>query len=342
MLTERYDALLLDLDGVLWRGTTAIPDAVEALADARRHGLKTVFVTNNASRTPEEVSDQLNAVGIPAEPGQVVTAAQAGAAYAAQILPAGAKVLGIGGPGVHVALAEVGLTEVTSADDEPLAVVQGFHKSVGWTELSEAALAVQRGATHIATNPDATLPSERGFLLGNGSLVAAVEHATGVKAAMCGKPGREIYEQAVAKIGGGTTLVVGDRLNTDIAGAVAATFDSVHVLTGVNNHVDVATADTPIRPTFLARTLADLASPAPTIESDKGWFTEISTDDGGARHRARLTGEGTAMELETTLEEWWTDLSAYYAVTAAAWNAIDAGTRREDVERALSRVSVVE
>ena len=157
-LVSLYDSLLLDLDGVLYRGDDPIPYAADALATVANAGLRRVFVTNNASRPPNVVAAQLSEMGIPAEVADVITSAQAGAALVAQQVPAGAGVLAVGGPGVAAALVEVGLSPVSPAEAESgsdvAAVLQGFGKQVAWPDLAQAAYAVATGATWVATNND--------------------------------------------------------------------------------------------------------------------------------------------------------------------------------------------
>ena len=177
---ERYDLALVDLDGVAYRGHDPIPHAAEGLNGARERGMRLVFVTNNASREPESVADQLTDLGIATAAAEVMTAAQAAAALLRTRLAPGATVLVVGGAGLDTAVRAAGFTVVTSADDRPDAVAQGFAPEVGWTQLAEAAYAVQRGAWHVASNLDLSLPTARGFAPGNGSLVGAVRAATGV------------------------------------------------------------------------------------------------------------------------------------------------------------------
>src|SRR4051812_15913801 len=178
-LATRYDVALLDLDGVVYVGEQPVPGAPRALAAARRAGMRLAFVTNNASRTPSQVADLLHRVGVPADPTEVVTSAQAAAHHLADRLPAGAPVLVLGTTGLIEALTERGLVPVFSADEDPAAVVQGFHPGIDWHALAEGAVAIGRGIPWLATNLDATVPSPRGPLPGNGSLVAALRHATG-------------------------------------------------------------------------------------------------------------------------------------------------------------------
>ena len=170
-LSEHYDAALLDLDGVVYLGGSPIPGAADALAEAAKRGMKLAYVTNNASRSPNAIAAQLSAMGVPATATDIVTSAQAAAHVLADRLPAGAPVLVVGGTGLRLALRERGLRPVTTAADQPLAVVQGYSPDISYGLLAEAALALNAGALYVASNADATLPTPRGPQPGNGSLV---------------------------------------------------------------------------------------------------------------------------------------------------------------------------
>ena len=164
----------------------------------------------------------------------VMTSAMDIAAIMAEELEEGAKVFVLGGAGLRLALEEQGFVLVDSADDEPAAVVQGLDKEVNWALLSEGAFAIERGAAFYASNLDATLPVERGQALGNGSLVRAIQHATRKRPTAGGKPEPGIYRRASELVGAKNPMAVGDRLETDIMGAVAAGVPAMHVLTGVH------------------------------------------------------------------------------------------------------------
>ncbi|WP_341257365.1 MULTISPECIES: HAD-IIA family hydrolase [Gordonia] len=262
-LGAHYDTLLFDLDGTLFAGASALPHAVSAVNDAAAGVL---FVTNNASRSPDEVADHLAALGFSAHSDQVVTSAQAGATLVAERVPAGSTVLVVGAQSLRDEISARGLVVVDSADDIPAAVVQGHSPDTGWAELSEAALAVRNGAVWVACNVDTTLPNERGLLVGNGSMVAAVKSATGAEPLVAGKPAAPIMRDALSRGEGRRPLVVGDRLDTDIAGAHTVGLDSLLVLTGVSTAVDMLAAGPNCRPTYVAANgLAGLASDAESL-----------------------------------------------------------------------------
>jgi glycerol 3-phosphatase-2 len=257
-LSAVHDIAMLDLDGVVYRGPDAVPGAAEALAGARERGLRLAYITNNASRTADQVAEKLVAMGLPVIAADVVTSAQAVAHLMADALPRGSAVLVIGGEGLRTPLEGRGLRCVTSLDDEPVAVVQGFHPDIGWADLAEAAYAVQSGLPWYASNTDMTVPTARGIAPGNGSLVQAVRNATGVEPIVAGKPERALFDETVARVGGESPLMVGDRLDTDIEGAIGAGIASLAVLTGVSTLQDLVDAGPGHRPTYVAADLRGL------------------------------------------------------------------------------------
>ena len=271
-LAEQHDVLLLDLDGVVYVGPEPVPGAPEALAQARDMGLRLAYVTNNAARPPEVVSRHLTELGVPAEPEDVVTSAQAAAAMVAADLPTGSRVLAVGGEGLWQALSARGLTPVASAQDGPVAVVQGFSPDTTWGMLLEACIGVNAGLPWIATNMDLTIPTPRGTAPGNGALVQVVRTATGASPRVAGKPFRPLMDESCVRTGAQRALVVGDRLDTDIAGAHAAGLPSLLVLTGVTGAADLLRAEPHLRPTYLAGDLFGLHRPHTAPSRDgTGW-----------------------------------------------------------------------
>lgn len=261
-LVGGYDLLLLDLDGVVYLGEDPVPGAVEAIERLHKDGLRVMYATNNASRTPEEVATILVKLGVAAAAEDVVTSAMAAAAVLRERLRPGSPVLVVGAEALAAALSRVGLQPVTSADERPAAVVQGYAPEVGWQQLAEASVAIRAGAQWIATNTDATLPTPRGPLPGNGSLVAALRTALEREPDLVvGKPQPTIFETAIQLAGAQRALVVGDRLDTDIAGAHRAGLDSLLVFTGVTTEEDLASASPQQRPTYLGADLGALFAP---------------------------------------------------------------------------------
>ncbi len=197
-LSAAYDTALLDLDGVVYAGGEAIAHAVESLATAREGGMHLAYVTNNAARTPETVAGHLTELGVPAEPTDVITSAQAVARLIADQVPQGARVLVIGAEGLRVALRERGLVPVESADDDPVAVAQGYGgPDMPWSRLAEASYAVARGLPWFASNTDLTIPSARGIAPGNGAAVQVVRIATGAEPQVAGKPLPPMHRECI-------------------------------------------------------------------------------------------------------------------------------------------------
>ncbi len=257
MIADRYDAFLLDLDGVLYRGDEPVDGAAAAVEALRQAGKGIAFVTNNASRTPADVVQHLAGVGVVAFVEEVETSALTTAAALRERGLTSAFV--IGEAGLRDALTEVGL-EIAEAGASVQAVVIGWDRSFTWERLREASLAVQAGADLFASNADATYPAPDGTTWpGAGSILAAVEAATGVRATVFGKPNGPILEAALARAGGGHPLVVGDRVETDIEGARRLGWDSALVLTGISTRDDLGPAG--ISATYVVEDLLALLSP---------------------------------------------------------------------------------
>ena len=319
-LAEDYDCALLDLDGTAWSGDERIEHAAASVIEARGLGMASAFVTNNAMRTPAQVTDKLNSMDFEATADMVMTSAMDIAAIMAEELEDGSKVLVIGGAGLRLALEERGFVLVDSADDEPAAVVQGLDKQVDWALLSEGAFAIERGAAFYASNLDATLPVERGQALGNGSLVRAIQHATRKRPTAGGKPEPGIYRRASELVGAQNPLAVGDRLETDIMGAVAAGVPAMHVLTGVHMARDVIRAPRGQRPSYLAIDMRGLleAHPAPKHHRDGTWTCGLSQVA-----KVERSGVLTLDDVELT-EPVTITIDSYRALAAAAWEYADA------------------
>ena len=258
VLIENYDALLLDLDGVVYVGSAAVPHAVESIRAARARGVLTAYVTNNASRPPAVVGEHLRVLGLEVADHDVVTSAQAGAREVASRVPPGSKVLAVGGPGVPEALRARGLEPVHLATDGPVAVLMGYGPDVSWRELAEASYAVAEGALFVATNTDMSIPTSRGIAPGNGALVAAVTSATGREPIVAGKPHAPLIEESIERVGARRPLMVGDRLDTDIEAGHVSAIASLLVLTGVTGVEELLAAPRHRRPTYVAADLRGL------------------------------------------------------------------------------------
>lgn len=253
-----YDLLLADLDGVIYEGSVAIRDAVESINQISSQNINVGYVTNNSSRKPETIVQQLLDLGLNSEPGDIVSSGQTAVELLQTKISAGAKVLVVGGEGLRARVLAGGFEVVTSSDEKPEAVVQGFSPDVSWRDLAEASYAIQNGALWVATNNDWTLPQEKGLAPGNGTLVGAVHTAVGQLPIVAGKPEAAIFHTAVTLFKPVDPLFVGDRLDTDILGANRAGIKSVLVLTGVSSRKDVLAAKEEERPAFIVETLRDL------------------------------------------------------------------------------------
>lgn len=295
-LSSSYDLAMLDLDGVVYLGPDVIPGAADALGAARSQGIRLAYITNNASRTATEVAEKLRGMGMPQlADGDVVTSAQAVAHLMAGALPSGSKVLLVGGEGLRAPLEGYGLQCVSTLDDDPVAVVQGFHPDIGWHQLAEASYAIQSGLPWYVSNTDMTVPTPRGIAPGNGSLVHAVRMATGAQPIVAGKPERALFDETIARVGGQRPLMVGDRLDTDIDGAINAGIDSLVVLTGVSGLRDIYAAPPGRRPTFISADLRGLdeTHPQVVVEGDVARCGQavVELDAGSTRVRE---GDGQA------------------------------------------------
>lgn len=273
-LREQFDVLLLDLDGTVYQGKEPIAGAADALNVGAE---KQYFVTNNASRSPSDVAAHLVELGFDTSEDFVVTSAQVAARMLADRIPEGSQVVVVGTEALADEVHRVGLRPMRSADGEASAVVQGHSVDTDWKILAEATFAIRGGALWVATNTDATLPTERGLAPGNGSMVAAVKAATGSEPLVAGKPAAPIIEDAIRLSGAQRPLVVGDRLDTDIAGANATGIASLLVLTGVSSAVDVIKAIDAERPTYIGFDLEILNRSAvrSAVEAKDGWSVEI-------------------------------------------------------------------
>jgi HAD superfamily hydrolase (TIGR01450 family) len=275
-LTDR-DALLADLDGVVYAGPGALPHAIDSLNRAGE-SMRLGYITNNASRTDASVAEHLTSLGLTVAADDVVTSPQAAMRLLATMVPAPATILIVGGDGLVDEAHKAGYTVTRSAEDSPAAVVQGFAPEVAWTDLAEAAFALQLpedegGIPWISTNTDWTIPRERGVAPGNGTLVSAVHTAIGRLSVVAGKPEKPIFEVAVERFGAQHPLFIGDRLDTDISGSTRAGIDSALVLTGIDRPKHVLAAPKGSRPDYILSDLRELHEPYPQTVEKNGVFT---------------------------------------------------------------------
>ena len=316
---------MLDLDGVLYRGADPVEHAAASVAAARAAGMRIAFVTNNASRHPAAVADHLAELGIPAEPEEVVTSAQAAARTVAVAVPPGSAVLVLGTAALEETLIAAGLRPVRRLDQADVvgvaAVVQGLAMETSMADLAEATVALRSGALWVVGNTDATLPSPRGLLPGNGAFVTLLQSVTGREPVVAGKPDPALHVESVERMRSTRPLVVGDRLETDVLGAVRGGADSLLVLTGVTDRTALLAAPRGSRPTYLASDLRGLGTAHPQVHVDV---------DRAACGSATATYDGREVRVGGTGED------ALRAQVALTWAVADR-TSAADLERAASR-----
>lgn len=295
---EVHDALLFDLDGVLYRGDEPVPGAVEAVARARTAGTKVLFLTNNSARTPLEVAERLERMGFAAAADEVLTSAMATASLLHREGTAGTAFV-IGERGVREALSEAGIEVVDGTPKLTDLVIVGWDRGLDYDKLRTAALLVQRGARLIATNGDASYPAPDGLWPGAGSILAAVTTATGATPLVVGKPERPMFEAAAEMTGATRPLVVGDRLDTDIAGARNIGWDSFLVLTGASQPPDLLVSDA--LPSYVAADLSALWTQRPPAE-----IRPAVPEDAGAVAELLRTAGLSAEGVEERIGDGWT------------------------------------
>jgi len=298
------DLVLADLDGVLYQGQRPIPHAVESLRKAGKSAL-VGYITNNASRTPASVAEQITQLGLPATADDVVTSPQAALRVLSRLVPAGSLVLVVGGPELSSDEGRAGFRITRVADESPDAVIQGFSPEVGWSDLAQASFALQRRPEipWVATNTDWSIPVEGGIAPGNGALVSAVHLAVGRLATFAGKPEKEIFDVALERFGPiGDALMIGDRLDTDILGANRAGIRSALVLTGIDSPKTLLASDDSQRPTYVLEDLRDLHKPYPEISRSEDSDGVLTVEVGRAvvrrkGHVIRVARSGRKIDL---------------------------------------------
>jgi 4-nitrophenyl phosphatase len=241
-ILHRIEHLIIDMDGVLYRGNEALPGTSDFVEFLRRRGIGFVLATNNSTRTPEQFVDKLARMGMTVGADEVLTSAQATAGHLSGIAPPGTRVFVVGQEGLRTALHGAGF-RLVERDAE--FVVAGMDFAICYERLAQATLQIRAGATFIGTNPDRTFPSERGIVPGAGSLLAFLEAATGTKPLIIGKPGTAMMEQALAHMRAqpATTAILGDRLETDILAGRRAGLMTLLVLSGVTDRTSLAASE---------------------------------------------------------------------------------------------------
>jgi len=255
--------LILDMDGVLWRGDTAMPGLTAFFNTLRQLDIGFVLATNNATKTTEQYTHKLASMGVIIPANQILTSAETTAYYIAAKYPAGTAIYVIGTTSLHETMRAKGFQIVGPDQVEEGAtarlVVVGFTPFVVYKELAMGSLLVHYGAALIGTNPDPTIPSEIGPLPGAGALLAAISAATGVEPYIVGKPGPAIFEEAVRRLAGSKDdiAMVGDRLSTDIAGAKTAGLSTILLLSGISSRKDILKSG--IKPDYVFSDIDELA-----------------------------------------------------------------------------------
>lgn len=317
-LCDSYDLAALDLDGVVYISKEAVPGAPEHIATAGERGVHVAFVTNNAARPPATVAQHLRDLGVAAADEDVVTSAQAAARLISEELEAGAEVFVIGGEGLDLALRERDLEPVTRLEPRPRAVAQGYGPQMPWQRVVEGAILVREGLPWFATNTDTTIPTAQGVGPGNGALVELVARFADREPIVAGKPEPALLEETLLRVGGERPIFVGDRLDTDIAGAHRVGWDSLLVLTGVTGLEELVSAVPEERPTYLHPDLGGLVEGHPAPETTDG-----TTRLGGW---SAVTQDGAlVIEGEGDTADWWR------VVAVAAWRHLDDGGEPVDV-----------
>lgn len=248
---------LIDMDGVLYRGNTAVPGAREFVEHLRRFGMPHVFLTNNASRTPAQFAEKLRGMGITTTPDRILTSALVAVADLARLARPEDRVLFVGSGGLREALALSGLT-LADHYREAAFVVVGLDPNVTYEKLAQAALAIERGARFLGTNGDLSFPTERGLEPGAGALLALLQATTGVAPKLYGKPEPEMFEHGLRLLGtpAEATAMVGDRHETDIVGGARAGLVTIAVTSGVHSEDVFRTADP--RPDYIFPSVTEL------------------------------------------------------------------------------------
>ncbi len=237
LIFQQIQALIIDMDGVLWRGSEPIGDLPVIFEQIRKCELKFTLATNNATRTVDQYVEKLHKFGVELPADQVINSAQATAQYLSYKYPQGGSVYIIGEQGLVHALADY---RFSPSGDDVLAVVAALDRNLTYEKLCRAALLIREGVPFIGTNPDRTLPSPEGLIPGSGAILAALQAATDIEPTIIGKPQPEMYRLALERmnVSPNETLVIGDRLETDIAGGQALGCPTALVLTGATSEED--------------------------------------------------------------------------------------------------------
>ncbi len=256
--------LILDMDGVLWRGETPMPGLVDFFTTLDDAGIGYILATNNATKTAVMYSERLRRFGVTIPPEKILTSAEATATYLAGLYKPGSPVYVIGAKGLHDAVTDKGFRVISPAEVRAggmaVSVVAGLSPQMTYEELAMGAHQINQGVPFVGSNPDLTYPTEIGPLPGSGAVLAFISAATGVEPTIIGKPGAILFLEAVNRLGGNmdTVAMVGDRLSTDIYGAKAAGLRAILVLSGISTREEAAAGL--VQPDYIFSDITELAS----------------------------------------------------------------------------------
>ncbi len=327
VFASSYDTAFFDLDGVIYLGKKAVDGAVSGVERLHEAGVRTIYVTNNAARSAQTVADHLNELGFDASVDDIVTSAQAATAMLARDLEAGSKVLVAGTENLANLVAEVGMVPVSRADEDPVAVIQGYDPEMTFPRMDQAAFAVQRGAKWYACNTDSTRPTEHGLVPGAGVAVMAVRNTVDLDPIVAGKPYPPLLEEALRRTGAERPVFVGDRIDTDIIGAVNVNMDSFMVFTGAHGKTDLLEAPEGGRPTAIGWDVPALLEPIRTavVDADRAVCRGVT-----ARVR------GGVVELVGELGDRESQLDALWAISQLVW-----ADPRIDIREAMAELNLI-
>jgi 4-nitrophenyl phosphatase len=275
-ILSQLEALLIDMDGVLWRGSQPMPQLVDFFTFLHQHEIKYAMLTNNSSKTPQRYQQQLAEFGVEVSAGDIITSARATAQYLAEQNPPGTPVYVIGMDGLQQALLERGFELVDDAAEPGNVehVVVGWDRDLTFAKLADATLHIRAGASFVGTNPDRNWPGDRGLIPGAGAILAALQAASDVEPTIVGKPYPLMYEIAANNFSSAKnkTAMLGDRLDTDTRGGQDAGLKTVLVLSGVTTQSELADSD--VQPDLVFDDISALLQAWQTVVDDGGRLTK--------------------------------------------------------------------
>lgn len=261
---KELENLILDMDGVLWRGDAPMPGLKAFFDTLDEMGIGYVLATNNATKVATQYTEKLKQFGVDVAPERILTSAEATAAFLRHRHPPGTTAYVVGDEGLHQAMRHQDFELLTAdgfvgADARTELVVIGFTRHVCYPHLASAAHLINHGARFVGTNPDVTFPSEAGPMPGAGSILAFVQTATGVEPLIVGKPSPAIFQEALERLRATpeTTAMVGDRLETDIKGAQSAGLRTILLLSGVTRREKATQSE--LKADLICKNISDLA-----------------------------------------------------------------------------------